>query len=83
MHTLVIKGHQFEASAACSARGIDHWLVKETLHGETIMETDAPMEKITAWFIENCGRKAPYPVGSLLWYREGKPSYGNTKGNLL
>lgn len=71
MHTLVVKGHVFEASAACSARGIDHRNMRETQHGETVLETDSPLEKLSAWFVEDCGRSAPYPIGSLLWYREG------------
>lgn len=71
MKTLVVKGNIFEASAACSVRDIGHWNMRETLYGETVLETDSPVEKLSAWFVEDCGRQAPYPIGSLLLYREG------------
>jgi hypothetical protein len=70
--SIVVKGHRFEASAACSARGIAHVFKAECHNGrETVLLVDSDRDTLARWLGSDVETTVGlgFPIGSLLWYR--------------
>jgi hypothetical protein len=82
--TLIIKGSEPEARQACLDRGLEVLSSKELpgyqplpvqgtgamlAIGSTQVEASGSFTRVGQWFGE-APFEAPYPVGSLLWFRE-------------
>lgn len=66
---LIIKGNRYAAAQAAATRHIPMTFVRELHYGETIGVTcDSQWQRVSHWFMEDCGEHAPYPRGSLLHY---------------
>lgn len=75
MHRLIVKGNKFEAAKAAARRGIPFVFDNElsgVVKGEvmTVGRTNADIGLLNSWFIEDMMGKnrAPYPIGSLLYW---------------
>ena len=67
---LVVKGNSRQAVKAAEAHGLN-MSNRRKLRNETTGRTaTSNASKVARWFSADAGRSAPYPAGSLLYYRE-------------
>jgi hypothetical protein len=72
MKMLIIKGDKFQAARAAADRGILLAYVEQVwskFSPATIGKTNADVERLNAWFVED-KQGPPFPVGSLLHWGE-------------
>lgn len=81
---LVVKAARMQAFDAAKVRGVLPCEFLATLScGDTVLGVpESELAKVAEWFVEDLGRTAPYPVGSLLFYSlEPMPVLGSEKGD--
>lgn len=67
----IIKGSTKEAIQAAKNRDIPFFNACELDEGRSTCGhiPDSYADKVVEWFLESCGNKAPYPIGTCLYYR--------------
>lgn len=65
---VIVKGNRGEAELAANFRGLTLTYLSTNEQGNTLGYVDVnEWRTVTQWFADN--QKAPYPIGTLLWYR--------------
>jgi hypothetical protein len=71
-YTLIVKGSAEIAMEAARQRGILHPEILKDNAGTTVLGCNEPDSKdLFRWFTEDTHMDPPFPLGSLLHYREG------------
>ena len=67
---VIVKGSSIQAAEAAKLRDIPATVVTTTTKGECILEVaHTHLGEVVRWYCEDSGAKAPYLVGTCLFYQ--------------